>query len=77
MLCAKFRANLIQMWLYEMRISKEPTQGCIQTSRHNSKLATRSPCTTLGDQTYASTIEAKVEMESWFLDLVIKVLKPF
>ena len=44
------------------------------SEQHSSDLATRPPCTTRGDQTYASMTWAKVEMESWYLDLAIKGL---
>ena len=67
----------MQMWLHQVKIAKgtaHGTQGCLReqlmvSKQHSSELATRSPCTTRGDQTYASMTWDKVEMESWYLEL--------
>ena len=67
----------MQMWLHQVKIAKgtsHGTQGCLReqliaSKEHSSKLATRAPCTTRGDQTGVSLTWVKVEMESWYMEL--------
>ena len=51
------------------RLHTDLREQLMVPEQHSSELATRAPCTTRGGQISTSRTWAKVEMESWYLEL--------